>query len=88
MRGIALSLVTVASLGVVLLGGRAIAADRATQLQRVVRSSTEPAVGAWPVGSPAGRLWYGGTLAPIIVVGSAADRPAAHAARTCAAAGS
>ena len=86
MRGIALTLVSVASAGAVLLGGRAIAADRATQLHRVNRFGAERVVRALPVETSADRLWYGGTLAPIIVVGAAADRSAA--AHGCSAAGS
>ena len=71
MRGIALSLVTVMGLGIAV--GGAIAADR--------RPVAKPEVP--PAASPAGRLWYGGTLAPIIVVASPLERTATRPSRSC-----
>ena len=77
MRGIALSLAAVMSLGIAVAGGRAIAADRAAH----GRPAAKPEVP--PTASPAGRLWYGGTLAPIIVVASPPERAATRPARSC-----
>ena len=77
MRGIALSLATVLSIGIVLLADRTTATDRAAHLPRVSRPET----------APAERLWYGGTLAPIVVQAPAPDRGAARQAHRCAAVG-
>jgi hypothetical protein len=80
MRGIVFSLATVMSVGIAVAGSRVIEADRASHGRPVTEPDAPSAV------SPAGRLWYGGTLAPIIVVASppvrAAARPA-HAAHSC-----
>lgn len=84
MRGIALSLAAVSGLGVVLLGGGAIAGSRDDRAQPVTKaSSVAPAPEA-----AAGPVWFGGTLAPIVV--TAAPPKAAVARRThdCVAAGS
>lgn len=83
MRKIALSLVSAVGLGAAVVGGRGIAADRASHTRRVT-----PVVEArnWATDTPvwnggtlapivveatgsARRLWYGGTLAPIVVEG-------------------
>jgi hypothetical protein len=74
MRILAITLVAAGSLGVMALGGRAIAADRAPRARHSVAadSGTEASASA-----TATRLWYGGTLAPIQVQASA---PAASAA--------
>ena len=85
MRILALSLGAVGSLGVVALGGRTIAADRTDHARRA--PIVEPAV-ATPVASAADRVWYGGTLAPIVVVADPPARAGAHAARDCPARGS
>lgn len=80
MRSIALSLGAVCSLGVMALGGRAIEADRTAPSHRV--RSTDSAV-AQPAGPAGQRLWYGGTLAPIVVVATSPESPRAHRARDC-----
>jgi len=77
MRGIALSLAAVMSLGVAVAGGRATAADRAAH-GRPVATPKVPAAAV-----PAGRVWYGGRLAPIIVVASPAERAATRQAGSC-----
>lgn len=80
MRIMALSLGAVGSLGVVALGGRTIAADRAAHLSRA------PIVEAAAPASDAGtvdRVWYGGTLAPIVVVADRPERSRLHTARDC-----
>jgi hypothetical protein len=77
MRGIALSLAAVMSLGVAIAGGRATAADRAAH-GRLVANPEVPATA-----SPASRLWYGGKLAPIIVVASPLERAATRPAGKC-----
>ena len=67
MRFLALSLGAVGSLGVVALGGRTIAADRTALARRA--PIAEPAIAApavAPAVSAADRVWYGGTLAPIV----------------------
>ena len=81
MRGIALSLATVLSIGIVLLADRPTATGRAAHSARVTRPETTPAA------VPAERLWYGGTLAPIVVEAPAPNRAAARQAHRCAAAG-
>jgi hypothetical protein len=79
MRSIALSLGAVCSVGVMALGGRAIAADRTAPSHRVVPADS---AAAQPAG-PAGHVWYGGTLAPIVVVAASPDAPRAHRTRDC-----
>jgi hypothetical protein len=75
MRILAITLVAAGSLGVMALGGRAIAADRAPRARHsgAADSTTEASASA-----TATRLWYGGTLAPIQVQATA---PAARAAQ-------
>lgn len=77
MRGIALSLAAVLSLGVAVAGGRATVADRAAHGRPM--ANPEPPAAA----SSAGRVWYGGKLAPIIVVASPPERAAARTAGSC-----
>lgn len=89
MRFLALSLGAVGSLGVVALGGRTIAADRTDLARRA--PIAEPAIAApavAPAASAADRLWYGGTLAPIVVVVDAPEHSRSHATRDCPARGS
>jgi hypothetical protein len=64
MRGIVLSLAAVSGLGVALVGGRAIAAGRAGAAQ----PTTATALASAAAPAAAGPVWYGGTLAPIVVV--------------------
>lgn len=85
MRFLALSLGAVGSLGVVALGGRTIVSDRAAHAMRAPIVS--PAAAA-PAASDVDRVWYGGTLAPIVVVADSPERTPAHAARDCPAKGS
>lgn len=75
MRTIAISLVAAGSLGLMALGGGAIAADR---MPRVRHNSTADSALIASAPSAATRVWYGGTLAPIVVK---ADAPAGKAAR-------
>lgn len=72
MRGIALTIAIVSSLGAVALGDWAISAERAERLRRVDAAVTAAA--------PADRLWYGGTLEPITVVAQAPERAVARPA--------
>jgi hypothetical protein len=80
MRSIALSLGAVCSLGVMALGGRAIAGDRTAHTQQV--ASTDSGF-VEPAEMPVGRVWYGGTLAPINVVATSPEAPRAHRSRDC-----
>jgi len=64
MRGIAISLVIVGSLGIMALGGHAIAADRSSSGRHASRADSA-AIVATPVALD--RLYYGGTLAPVMV---------------------
>ncbi len=77
MRGIALSLAAVMSLGVAVAGGRATAADRAAHGRPMANPEVPAAAAA------AGRVWYGGELAPIIVVASPPERSGTRPARSC-----
>ena len=89
MRFLALSLGAVGSLGVVALGGRTIAADRTALARRAPMA--EPGIAApavAPAVSAADRVWYGGTLAPIVVVADPPEHARARAARDCPARGS
>jgi hypothetical protein len=63
MKSIAQSLVTVFGLGVAVVGGRDMLAGRANH--------TSAAVAVAPA---AGKVWNGGTLAPIVVEATAAPR--------------
>ena len=76
MRGIALSLAAVLCLGVAVAGGRATAADRAAH-NRLVADPEAPSM------SSAGRVWYGGTLPPIIVVATPPEKSATRQAVSC-----
>ena len=77
MRGIALSLAAVLSTGIAVAGGRATAADRVAHNRPVANPEASPAT------SPAGRVWYGGTLQPIIVVATPPERSATRQAVSC-----
>jgi hypothetical protein len=68
MRTITISLVVVGSLGLMALGGRAIAADRMPGAPHRVAADSSVLASAAPV---ANRVWYGGTLAPILVQAAA-----------------
>ena len=65
MRTISVSLAAVLSLSAALAGGGAIAGERASHLRHLV-SETES---AQSVPGPTNRLYYGGTLTPIVVEG-------------------
>ena len=78
MRTMSLSLVSILSLGVALVGGRAIGGERASHTPRVVKEAA-PA----PASVAADRLWYGGILAPIVVEGVAPVRLTKHAGDSC-----
>ncbi len=84
MRSIALSLGAVCSLGVMALGGRAIAGEQTARSHRV---TPVDAGLVQPAGASADRVWFGGTLAPIVVVAAGPGAPRAHRARDCAAGG-
>lgn len=88
MRILALSLGAVGSLGVVALGGRTIAADRTDHARRAPIVAPAIAAPAIATSSAADRVWYGGTLAPIVVVADPPEHARAHAARDCPAPGS
>jgi drug/metabolite transporter (DMT)-like permease len=77
MRGIVLSLAAVLSLGIAVAGGRATAADRAAHNRTVVNPEVPAAT------LPASRVWYGGTLPPIIVVATPPERSATRQAVSC-----
>ncbi len=64
MRTFAISLVAAGSLGLMALGGRVIAADR---LPRARHSAAADSALATRASLAASRVWYGGTLAPIVV---------------------
>jgi hypothetical protein len=85
MRILALSLGAVGSLGVVALGGRTIAADRMAHARHT--PIVNAAVTA-PATATADRVWYGGTLAPIVVVADAPEHARARTARDCPVGGS
>jgi hypothetical protein len=66
MRTIAISLVAAGSLGLMALGGRAIAGDRMPRARHAtLADSALIAAGAARVA--ANRVWYGGTLQPVVV---------------------
>ncbi|MGH7427851.1 MAG: hypothetical protein ACREJ4_05785 [Candidatus Methylomirabilaceae bacterium] len=81
MRGIALSIAAVMSLGIAIAGDMATAADRAAHK----RPAANPEVPAATV--PTGPVWYGGTLPPIIVVATPPERSATRSAVSCPPAG-
>ena len=64
MRTLAIILAAAGSLGAMALGGRAIAADRMPGARHRVAIDSAVSATAAPVDS---RVWYGGTLAPIVV---------------------
>ena len=68
MRTIAISLVAAGSLGLMALGGRAIASDRMPRARHSAAADSALSTSASPAAS---RVWYGGTLAPIIVEATA-----------------
>ncbi|HTH63576.1 MAG TPA: hypothetical protein VL563_02755 [Gemmatimonadales bacterium] len=68
MRTIAISLVAAGSLGLMALGGRAIASDRMPRARH--SAAADSAVDASAT-LAASRVWYGGTLAPIVVQATA-----------------
>ena len=79
MRTISLSLVAVLSLSIALAGGGAIAGERALHSRHL---ATE-AESAQPDPVPMDRLYYGGTLAPIVVEGMISVKVPTRAATTC-----
>jgi hypothetical protein len=85
MNNIALSLGAVCSLGVMALGGRAIAGDRTARSHRITPAESGLVE---PAGPTVDRVWYGGTLAPIVVIAASPEAARAHRARDCAAGGS
>ena len=79
MRTMSLSLVSILSLGVALAGGRVIAGERASHARPAAKvEAVDPTLGTTD------RLWYGGTLAPIVVEGVAPVRLSTHSAPSCA----
>jgi hypothetical protein len=82
LRNVTLSLGAVGCLGVVVLGGRAIEGRSAANA-----ATRDPVPAATAPAAPSnGRLWYGGTLAPIVVEVPAPVAKAA-VARPCASVG-
>lgn len=79
MRGIVLSLAAVSGLGAVLIGTRAIAAGRGGSAQPAAVVATPPATRE----AAAGPVFYGGRLAPIVVVATAPRQTAARQAQEC-----
>ena len=78
MRTLRISLVVAGSLGLMALGGRAIGADRGPGARHRVAADSADLASAAPAAS---RVWYGGTLAPIVVQATApAGARAAHKA--------
>jgi len=68
MRTVAISLVAAGSLGLMALGGRAIASDR---MPRARHSAAADSALVASASLAASRVWYGGTLAPIVVQATA-----------------
>jgi hypothetical protein len=68
MRMIAIALVAAGSLGLMALGGRVIASDRMPRARHSAAADSARFTRAAPAAS---RVWYGGTLAPIIVQATA-----------------
>lgn len=64
MRILAITLVAAGSLGVMALGGRAISADRMPRARHGASADSAVEASASPA---ANRVWYGGTLTPIVV---------------------
>jgi hypothetical protein len=65
MRIIAISLVAAGSLGLMALGGRAIAGDRMPRIRHSARADS--ALIARAAAPAADRVYYGGTLEPVVV---------------------
>ena len=84
MRGIVLSLAAVSGLGAVLLGSRAIAAGGGERARSTTAAATVPVTRV----ADEGPLWYGGTLAPIVVVAWAPRSSAAAPGHECLRSGS
>jgi hypothetical protein len=80
MRGIALSLGAVCSLGVMALGSRAVGGDRPVH---ALRTNPVDSAAVQPAASADDRVWYGGTLAPIVVVAQRPETPKTRLARDC-----
>lgn len=68
MRTMAISLVAAGSLGLMALGGRAIASDRMPRARHRAAADSAVIAGATLAAS---RVWYGGTLAPFVVQATA-----------------
>ena len=68
MRTIAMSLVATGSLGLMALGGRAIESDRMSRARHGAAADSALSTRA---SLAASRVWYGGTLAPIVVQATA-----------------
>ena len=79
MRSMTLPVVTILSLSAALVGGRVIAAERASH-PRLTASRVEAPKSA-PVSAE--RLWYGGTLAPIVIEVTAPARGSGHLGPSC-----
>ena len=67
MGRLALLASTILTIGYGYLAAGAISADRATTIERVL-TAAEPTNRSTPTTDP-GKVWYGGTLAPITVTG-------------------
>ena len=80
MRILGITLVAAGSLGVMALGGSAIAADRAPRARHSVAADSTSLASAAPAAT---RLWYGGTLAPIQVQATAPARSKAAEKPAC-----
>jgi len=78
MRVLAITLVAAGSLAVMALGGSAIAADRAPRAPHSVAADSATLASA-----SATRLWYGGTLAPILVQATAPAKGTAAQKADC-----
>ena len=68
MRTIGISLVAAGSLGLMALGGRAIAGDRTPRARHSAVADSALVASA---SAAEARIWYGGTLAPIVVQAAA-----------------
>jgi hypothetical protein len=78
MRGIVLSLAAVSGLGAALVGGRAIATGGSGPAQPATAAATR----AVPE-RDAGPIYFGGRLAPIVVVATVPARETARKAQEC-----
>lgn len=94
MGKIALSLATVFGLGAAVVGGRGIAASRASHTEGIPAVEARAATPVFNGGTmapivvegtaPVRSLWYGGTLAPIVVEATMPAQLSGHAAGECA----